>query len=60
MSPALVALLFAAGAATWVYTKVMRSSGGNNQSSLTVAGISFVVGFIALWLILNAIDKALQ
>lgn len=60
MPPAVVAFLFAAGAATWVYTKIQRNTGGNTQSSLIVAGVAFVFGFVALLLILGAIDRALQ
>lgn len=59
MPPAVVALLFGAGISTWVYTKVMRTTGGNTQSSLVVAAITFLFSFIAFWLILNYVDRAL-
>lgn len=60
MPPAVVALLFAVGAGTWVYTKAMRSTGGNTQSAAIVAGIAGIFAFVALLLILNTIDKMLQ
>ena len=60
MPPAVVALLFAIGAGTWVYTKVMRSTGGNTQNAAIVACVAGIFAFIALLLILNTIDKMLQ
>lgn len=59
MPPSVVAFLFAAGFSTWVYTKISNKTGGNNRDSLVVAGIAFAFGFVALFLILNAIDKVL-
>jgi hypothetical protein len=59
MPPALVAFLFAVGFATWVYSKVQRSTGGNTQNSLVVSGIAAVFGFVILLIILSAIDRAL-
>jgi hypothetical protein len=40
MGPFLTALMLSAGAGTWIYTKMIRSTGGNTQSALTVAAIS--------------------
>jgi hypothetical protein len=59
MPPALVAALFGVGFATWVYTKIMRTTGGNTQNSLVVAGIAAVFAFIMMLLILNFVDRLL-
>lgn len=59
MPPAVVALLFGAGISTWVYTKVMRTTGGNTKSSLIVTAVTFLFSFIGFWLILNYIDRLL-
>lgn len=46
----LVAILVAVGAGIWVYTKLIRSSGGNTKSTLIVCGIvgggTFVVVYM--------------
>ncbi len=60
MPPAVVALLFAVGAGTWVFTKVQRSTGGNTQNAAITAGIAGAFAFVVLLLILNTIDKMLQ
>lgn len=60
MPPVVVALLFGVGLSTWVYTKVMRTTGGNTQNALIVTAVAFTFSFIGFWLILNAIDRALQ
>lgn len=60
MSPPVVALLFALGFATWVYSKVMRTTGGNTKNSVTVAAIAGLFGFVALLLILKMVENALQ
>lgn len=40
MGPFFTALMLSVGAGTWIYTKMIRSTGGNTQSALTVAAIS--------------------
>lgn len=60
MPPAVVALMFAAGAGTWVYTKVLRSTGGNTQNALIVAGISGAFAFAIMLIVLGYVDKLLQ
>jgi hypothetical protein len=59
MPPAVVALLFAAGVSTWIYTKIMRTTGGNTKNSLVASAIIFIFSFIGFWLILNAVDRYL-
>lgn len=60
MSPAVVAFMFAVGVGTWIYTKVMRTTGGNTQNSAIVAVISGIFAFVIFLLILNTVDKILQ
>jgi hypothetical protein len=57
MSPAIVSLLFAAGAATWLYTKFQRYTGNNTQNSLIAAGVSGTVIFFIFFTIFNMITK---
>jgi len=39
MTDSITSILFGIGVGTWVYTKVMHSTGGNYKSSYIVAGI---------------------
>ncbi len=55
MSNAVIALLIALGAAAWIYSKMMRSTGGNTQSVLVVAGISGALIFMFVFFIANAL-----
>lgn len=56
MPPIVVGLMLGAGAAAWVYSKVMRSTGGNIQNSLVVAGIAGVAAMILIMALLNALS----
>ncbi len=47
----LVALLVGVGVGTWVYTKILRSTGGNTKSTLIVAGVTGVGVFILTYLL---------
>lgn len=60
MSPILVALMFSSGVGVWVYSKIMRSTGGNTQNSLIVAGITGVIAFVGILIILNIVEKMLK
>ena len=46
MSNNVIAFLVSVGAAGWVYSKMIRRTGGNTQSALIVAAISGVMLFI--------------
>lgn len=59
MPPSVVALLFAAGFATWVYTKISNKTGGNNKDSIIVAAIAAAFGYVILFMVLSAVDRAL-
>lgn len=55
----IIALLLAVGAGTWIYSKLMRTTGNNNQSSLIGAGISGLLIFLVAILALGFITKLL-
>lgn len=55
MTNGFIALLLGAGAAAWVYGKVMRSSGNNTQNALTVAVVAGVAAFTLMLIVLNLI-----
>lgn len=57
MSNFVISLLIAAGSGTWIYTKLQRKSGNNTQQSLIASGISALILFIVLMVILNMIIK---
>lgn len=60
MPPTVVALFFAIGAGTWVYTKLSRTTGGNTQNSAIGAAIAGIFAFVIMLLILGAVERALQ
>jgi hypothetical protein len=55
MSPAVISIMFAAGASVWIYTKFQRFSGNNTQQSAIAAGISAVVIFFVFYTVFNLI-----
>lgn len=54
MSNALIALLVSLGGCAWVYGKMMRKTGNNNQSALTVTAMLGVFMFVIVWFILGS------
>jgi hypothetical protein len=57
MSNLTIAIIFGIGFSGWVYSKIYRSTGGNNKSAITAAaGSGFVVGFI-LFILLSMFMK---
>ncbi len=50
-----IGLLLGAGCAAWVYSKMMRSTGGNTQNSLIVAAFAGIGAMLAIITILGAI-----
>ena len=60
MPPWVVALLFAAGFATWVFSKTSNKTGGNNRDSVIVAAVAGFFGFLLLLVILSAVDNYLS
>lgn len=57
MTNTVVALFIAASASTWIYAKLMRSSGNNTKSSLIAAGISAVFVYALSLILLNLIPS---
>lgn len=56
MSNALIALFMAAGVSAFVYAKMGARTGyGNKQSVLTLVGISFVLSFLAVFVLLKTL-----
>jgi hypothetical protein len=55
MSNFMVSFLMAVGVGGWVYARVLRASGGNQQSALLVAGIIGVVVLLAVNTTLTAL-----
>lgn len=59
-SNVVIAFLVALGSSAWIYNKFMRSTGGNNKSSLVSAAVAgaaiFVFMLIALMIIGNWIS----
>lgn len=53
----MVSFFAGAGIAAWVYTKIMRSTGGNTQNALIVAGSAGVAGFVVMMIIMNMLPK---
>lgn len=53
MSNEVIGLLFAVGAGAWVYAKTARTTGGNTQSALIVAGVAAVFVFLIIWILLG-------
>lgn len=57
MSNFLISLLFSLGVGAWVYSKTYRTSGGNQGSSLLLAGVAGAILFIAMLIVLGMIFK---
>jgi hypothetical protein len=54
MSAFLIALLFAAGAGTWIYTKFGRRTGGGNQQNAFIgAGVAAALIFLFVFTFLK-------
>lgn len=60
MTNSVIGLLVAVSLATWLYTKLMRRSGGNIRSSLIVAGLAGIVVFIIVLTVGITVDGALK
>lgn len=56
MSGFLIALLVALGSSTWIYTKMMKTSGGITKNALTVAAIGGFFIFIIILTITNILQ----
>lgn len=57
MGNTLIAFLVAISAATWIYSKMMRNTGGLTKSALTVAAISGVLVFVLVLILIGLIPN---
>lgn len=53
----MVSVFLGAGVAVWVYTKIMRSTGGNTKSSIIVAGSAGLAGFVIMMIIMSKLPQ---
>lgn len=58
MSNEVVGLLFGAGFGAWVYSKMMKSTGSNVQTSLIVAVFAGLFGFLIAWTLIGFLPEA--
>lgn len=58
MSNVMVSFLLGLGFSAWVYSKIYRSTGGNNKSALIVAGASSLTMFIFMMILLSFISPS--
>ena len=56
MSNVLVSFLLAVGVTTWVYSKLMRNTGGNTQNSLIASGAIGGVAFVIMMIVMSVIN----
>ena len=52
----MVSIFAGVGVAGWVYSKIMRSTGGNAQSSLIVAGAAGLAVAVVMGIIMSKIS----
>lgn len=50
-----IALILAIGAGTWIYTKLIRSTGGNTRSAAIGSIISAALIFLVAWYLIGLI-----
>lgn len=55
MASWIIALFFAIGASAWIYTYMMRNTGGDSKTVYMVVGAAFVVLFLFGWLVVDFI-----
>lgn len=55
MSNALTGLLFGIGLGGWIYTMMMRQSGGQTQTSIIVAAVAGLIGFFVVYTTLGLV-----
>lgn len=60
MSSFLIAFLFAAGAGTWIYSKMYSRTGGNQLNSLLIGGLSGAVLFLLMLGLLAIIGNVIS
>jgi len=56
MTNFLIAFLVAIGAGTWIYTKMMKSTGGLTKNALVVSGTVAFILFLFLITLMSFLD----
>lgn len=59
-SSTLIGFLLGIGVTAWIYSKVMRRTGGDNKSSLIISGIIGLIAFVVAIITVAAIDSSLK
>jgi hypothetical protein len=59
-SGAVIGIVVALGAATWVYNQTMRRTGNNTKSSLVTAAVAGFFAFVVLVTVVAMIDSSLS
>jgi len=59
-SATLIALISAASAAVWAYSKAMRRTGNNSKNAVTVGGLAGLFVFIVVFTIIKIVDSSLE
>jgi len=57
MSAFVVTLMFTAGSATWIFTKLQKYSGNNTQQSVIATSVAAVFIFVMFYLITSPFLK---
>lgn len=57
MSTVVIGLFVSAGAGAWVYAQIQRRTGGNVQTSLTMAGIAGVIAFLFIVIVFSFLPE---
>jgi p-aminobenzoyl-glutamate transporter AbgT len=55
MGNGVIAFLAGIAAVAWIYNKMLRKTGNNKQSSAVIAGVSGVLIFILIFIVLGFI-----
>lgn len=57
MSTFVIALLVAIGGGTWAYTKIIRITGGNKQTSALMGAVAGVILFLFIWIVFSFLPE---
>lgn len=60
MTNIFIALLVSVSLGVWLYSKQMRRSGNNTQSSITIAAIAAVMTFVIIFTFMIMVDGILN
>lgn len=57
MNKSLVSFMLAIGVSTWVYTKMLKSTGHNIKGSVVVASVTFIAVFVVGYIMLGFVPN---